>query len=397
MTQSCSRCCPASSAERQHPPRARRAHAPLLLDARALGLPALRARARASRAPGTTRRLARSRQPPHDPERTRRDRGWDRGREVRRPVRPAAVVLALRRWHRNGCVLSCRRWQTRRHPAGSHAPRRLGGARRRGPPSGARRSARPADPGCLRRVERGRDRTRRRGALCGRGRDLGRLRLARRVHRGRPPCGPRFGDRVWVGVLSRVTGASTRPRASTPGRVLVLLVRPPAVRRDRVLRRLLEHRLSRVRARPLGVRRRRRVECVPHRDDRRSCIRRTADQALRLGATPRRCARGRRDRVRDLLARAVVGARGVRARCYGRRRVAALPAHARARHRRSGRRTDSAAARAAFAAGIAIAVAPFALGGLADASDLQVAYAIVPVLLGLGAVALALRIVVRRP
>ena len=55
----------------------------------------------------------------------------------------------------------------------------------------------------------------------------------------------------------------------------------------------------------------------------------------------------------------------------------------------AGGRTDSAAARAAFAAGIAIAVAPFALGGLADASDLQAAYAIVPALLGLGAVALA--------
>ena len=54
----------------------------------------------------------------------------------------------------------------------------------------------------------------------------------------------------------------------------------------------------------------------------------------------------------------------------------------------AGGRTDSAAARAAFAAGIAIAVAPFALGGLADATDLQVAYGIVPVLLGLGAVAL---------
>jgi fucose permease len=54
----------------------------------------------------------------------------------------------------------------------------------------------------------------------------------------------------------------------------------------------------------------------------------------------------------------------------------------------AGGRTDSAAARAAFAAGIAIAIAPFALGGLADVSDLQVAYAIVPVLLGLGAVAL---------
>jgi fucose permease len=55
----------------------------------------------------------------------------------------------------------------------------------------------------------------------------------------------------------------------------------------------------------------------------------------------------------------------------------------------AGGRTDSAAARAAFAAGIAIALAPFALGGLADVSDLQVAYAIVPVLLGVGAVALA--------
>ena len=54
----------------------------------------------------------------------------------------------------------------------------------------------------------------------------------------------------------------------------------------------------------------------------------------------------------------------------------------------AGGRTDSAAARAAFAAGIAIAIAPFALGGLADATDLQVAYAIVPALLGLGAVAL---------
>jgi fucose permease len=55
----------------------------------------------------------------------------------------------------------------------------------------------------------------------------------------------------------------------------------------------------------------------------------------------------------------------------------------------AGGRTDAAAARAAFAAGIAIAVAPFALGALADVTDLQVAYAIVPVLLCLGAVALA--------
>lgn len=55
----------------------------------------------------------------------------------------------------------------------------------------------------------------------------------------------------------------------------------------------------------------------------------------------------------------------------------------------AGGRTDSASSRAAFASGIAIAIAPFALGGLADISDLQVAYAIVPVLLGLGAVALA--------
>jgi fucose permease len=55
----------------------------------------------------------------------------------------------------------------------------------------------------------------------------------------------------------------------------------------------------------------------------------------------------------------------------------------------AGGRTDAAAARAAFAAGIAIALAPFALGGLADVSDLQVGYSIVPVLLGLGAVVLA--------
>jgi fucose permease len=54
----------------------------------------------------------------------------------------------------------------------------------------------------------------------------------------------------------------------------------------------------------------------------------------------------------------------------------------------AGGRTDAASSRAAFASGIAIAVAPFALGGLADVTDLQVAYAIVPALLGLGAVAL---------
>jgi fucose permease len=55
----------------------------------------------------------------------------------------------------------------------------------------------------------------------------------------------------------------------------------------------------------------------------------------------------------------------------------------------AGGRTDSAAARAAFAAGLAIAIAPFALGGLADLRGLQAAYAIVPALLALGVVALA--------
>ena len=55
----------------------------------------------------------------------------------------------------------------------------------------------------------------------------------------------------------------------------------------------------------------------------------------------------------------------------------------------AGGRTDAASARAGFAAGIAIAVAPFALGALADAAGLRAAYAIVPVLAVLGAVALA--------
>jgi fucose permease len=55
----------------------------------------------------------------------------------------------------------------------------------------------------------------------------------------------------------------------------------------------------------------------------------------------------------------------------------------------AGGRTDAASARAGFAAGIAIAVAPFALGALADAAGLRAAYAIVPVLALLGAVALA--------
>jgi fucose permease len=57
--------------------------------------------------------------------------------------------------------------------------------------------------------------------------------------------------------------------------------------------------------------------------------------------------------------------------------------------RAAGGRTDSAAARAAFAAGIAIAVVPFVLGALADLVGLQIAYAIVPALLGLALIALA--------
>lgn len=51
-------------------------------------------------------------------------------------------------------------------------------------------------------------------------------------------------------------------------------------------------------------------------------------------------------------------------------------------------RTDAASARAAFAAGIAIAVAPFALGAVADQAGLVVAYAIVPLLLSAGATVL---------
>lgn len=54
----------------------------------------------------------------------------------------------------------------------------------------------------------------------------------------------------------------------------------------------------------------------------------------------------------------------------------------------SGGRTDAASARAAFAAGIAIAVAPFALGVVADEAGLVAAYAIVPLLLAAGAAVL---------
>jgi fucose permease len=56
----------------------------------------------------------------------------------------------------------------------------------------------------------------------------------------------------------------------------------------------------------------------------------------------------------------------------------------------SGGRTDAASARAAFAAGIAIAVAPFVLGALADDAGLATAYAVVPVLLAAGTVSLLL-------
>lgn len=56
----------------------------------------------------------------------------------------------------------------------------------------------------------------------------------------------------------------------------------------------------------------------------------------------------------------------------------------------SGGRTDAASARAAFAAGIAIAVAPFVLGALADDAGLVTAYGIVPVLLAAGVIALLL-------
>lgn len=54
----------------------------------------------------------------------------------------------------------------------------------------------------------------------------------------------------------------------------------------------------------------------------------------------------------------------------------------------AGGRTDAASARAAFAAGIAIAVAPFVLGALADRWGLTAAYGVVPVLLVLGVLAL---------
>jgi fucose permease len=54
----------------------------------------------------------------------------------------------------------------------------------------------------------------------------------------------------------------------------------------------------------------------------------------------------------------------------------------------SGGRTDAASVRVGFAAGAAIAVAPFVLGAFADAAGLRAAYAIVPVLIALGAAAL---------
>ncbi|HEV8685755.1 MAG TPA: MFS transporter [Gaiellaceae bacterium] len=58
--------------------------------------------------------------------------------------------------------------------------------------------------------------------------------------------------------------------------------------------------------------------------------------------------------------------------------------------RAAGGRTDAASARAAFAAGIAIAVAPFVLGALADAANLRAAYAIVPALIATGLVTLGI-------
>lgn len=50
----------------------------------------------------------------------------------------------------------------------------------------------------------------------------------------------------------------------------------------------------------------------------------------------------------------------------------------------AGGRTDAASARAAFAAGVAIAVAPFALGTLSDWTSLRAAYGIVPLLVAMG-------------
>ena len=51
----------------------------------------------------------------------------------------------------------------------------------------------------------------------------------------------------------------------------------------------------------------------------------------------------------------------------------------------SGGRTDAASARVGFAAGAAIAIAPFVLGAFADAAGLRAAYAVVPVLIAFGA------------
>jgi fucose permease len=47
-------------------------------------------------------------------------------------------------------------------------------------------------------------------------------------------------------------------------------------------------------------------------------------------------------------------------------------------------RTEVASARAVFATGVAVALAPFALGALADRAGLGASYAIVPVLLATG-------------
>ena len=65
--------------------------------------------------------------------------------------------------------------------------------------------------------------------------------------------------------------------------------------------------------------------------------------------------------------------------------------------RAAGGRTDAASARAAFATGIAIAVAPFVLGALADEAGLRAAYGIVPALVALGALTLTWAHVRARP
>ena len=189
------------------PPRARRAHASLLLDARPLGVPPLRARAGAARAPGAAGRLARGRQPAHHLDRGRRNRGRNRRRSIRGAGRASRRLLGCRRRDRVRGALARGGGHPRRDVAGCRAARDRRGARRHDASGGARRSPRTVGACGARRGERHRDGARSPGALRGRGGDLGRLGLACGLRRGRAARSPRDGDRVRLGLLPGRAGA----------------------------------------------------------------------------------------------------------------------------------------------------------------------------------------------